>query len=302
MINFKKIISSKRLLFISTFIIFVFLLVVLNISFSIFSSRSVSNMANIKVAGMNYDVTVNGISSRIITAIKNDTTTADIVLSALNNRDSKYELIYKICSDSSCTNFIEKPSELIVEYSSRTIDPITESITSSGTKQIRIAITNTSATTYYIKLDINAGYIHNTLALQNLITTEYNEEDITIAAIIDGEISTIFPTIKGNYITEVVCTTNDGPSNATGTVTWNETKWVVNITEVDSGRTICNVYFYVLLKNEILAQGGGAAAIVAKGTPNFSVINGTSGLYASDDEYGTSYYYRGLKTELNNKN
>ncbi|MDD4796029.1 MAG: hypothetical protein PHG03_05715, partial [Bacilli bacterium] len=56
----------------------------------------------------------------------------------------------------------------------------------------------------------------------------------------------------------------------------------------------------VLLNERILAQGGGRMAIEAKGTPSFNVINGTSGLYAADDEYGTSYYYRGEKTELNN--
>ncbi|MFA7065044.1 MAG: hypothetical protein WC177_06135, partial [Bacilli bacterium] len=54
------------------------------------------------------------------------------------------------------------------------------------------------------------------------------------------------------------------------------------------------------LYDKILAQGGGASAIEAKGTPDFSVINGTSGLYAAEDEYGTSYYYRGKKSELNN--
>ena len=54
------------------------------------------------------------------------------------------------------------------------------------------------------------------------------------------------------------------------------------------------------LGDKILAQGGGPTAIEAKGTPDFNVNNGTSGLYASADEYGTSYFYRGLKTELNN--
>ena len=150
-------------------------------------------------------------------------------------------------------------------------------------------------------LDVNAGFVHNTLALQNLITTEYNEEDVTIAAIINGEISTSFPTTQSDYITSVTCETNNSPSNASGIATWNGTKWVLSITGVDSGRTICNVYFNEpTLRDKILAQGGGAATIVAKATPDFSVINGTSGLYAADDEYGKSYYYRGEKTLLNN--
>ncbi|MDD4187345.1 MAG: hypothetical protein PHX04_01035, partial [Bacilli bacterium] len=54
------------------------------------------------------------------------------------------------------------------------------------------------------------------------------------------------------------------------------------------------------LYDKILAQGEGVAAIEAKETPDFSVVNGTSGLYATKDEYGTSYYYRGKKSELNN--
>ncbi|MDD4188074.1 MAG: hypothetical protein PHX04_04915 [Bacilli bacterium] len=54
------------------------------------------------------------------------------------------------------------------------------------------------------------------------------------------------------------------------------------------------------LVNEILAQGGGVSAIKAKDTPDFNKINGISGLYAAEDNYDTSYYYRGLKTELNN--
>ncbi|MFA6777883.1 MAG: hypothetical protein WCR80_05580, partial [Bacilli bacterium] len=54
------------------------------------------------------------------------------------------------------------------------------------------------------------------------------------------------------------------------------------------------------LEDSILSQDGGASAIESKGTPDFSVINGTSGLYAAEDNYGTSYYYRGLKDELNN--
>jgi len=66
----------------------------------------------------------------------------------------------------------------------------------------------------------------------------------------------------------------------------------------------CNYQECPGLGGAILAQGDGAAAIEAKGTPDFSVINGTSGLYAADDNYTVnghkSYYYRGKKSELNN--
>lgn len=56
------------------------------------------------------------------------------------------------------------------------------------------------------------------------------------------------------------------------------------------------------LRELILAQGGGISAIKAKGDPDFSKIatSADTGLYAAEDEYGTSYYYRGEKTLLNN--
>ena len=44
----------------------------------------------------------------------------------------------------------------------------------------------------------------------------------------------------------------------------------------------------------ILAQEGGAATVEAKGTPDFSQTATTDeGMYAAEDDYGTSYYYRG---------
>jgi len=57
-----------------------------------------------------------------------------------------------------------------------------------------------------------------------------------------------------------------------------------------------------LLGEAILAQGGGSAAIESKGNPAFTAIPTavTSGIYATEDEYGTSYYYRGERNSLNN--
>lgn len=44
----------------------------------------------------------------------------------------------------------------------------------------------------------------------------------------------------------------------------------------------------------ILANEGGENAIVAKGTPNFTQTATTDeGMYAAEDDFGTSYYYRG---------
>ena len=56
------------------------------------------------------------------------------------------------------------------------------------------------------------------------------------------------------------------------------------------------------LYNKILAQEGGKATIIAKEEPNFWNIATAedTGLYAMQDEYGMSFYYRGNKNLLNN--
>jgi len=58
----------------------------------------------------------------------------------------------------------------------------------------------------------------------------------------------------------------------------------------------------VKLSSAILAQDGGSSAIEAKGEPSFNAVPTalTSGIYATEDEYGTSYYYRGERNSLNN--
>ena len=57
-----------------------------------------------------------------------------------------------------------------------------------------------------------------------------------------------------------------------------------------------------LLTTAILNQGGGASVIEAKGNPNFNDVPSaeTSGIYASVDDYGTTYYYRGQRDSLKN--
>ncbi|MDD2637224.1 MAG: hypothetical protein PHW82_17175, partial [Bacteroidales bacterium] len=190
---------------------------------------------------MNYNLVINGTKTTTIYVPANEETIANIIIDSLNTVDSKYELIYKVCTNEDCDSLIDTPENLLVEYSSRTTDAVTGEIPASESKIVRLGITNNTDNGYYLLFDINAGYIHSTLALQNQIINEYNE-DVTIAAIIDGDISTTFPTTS-DFIATVECKTNKEESNAEGTATWNGTKWTLDITGADSGKTVCNVYF-----------------------------------------------------------
>ena len=49
---------------------------------------------------------------------------------------------------------------------------------------------------------------------------------------------------SSNYGASVKCQIDGGgTSNASGSASWDGSKWNVNITGVDTGRTVCNVLF-----------------------------------------------------------
>jgi hypothetical protein len=238
----KIILNSKRTKYLIIVSVLILAYLALNIAYAAFTSNSSNAAANITVKGMNYTIAINGTAGSVVTGTANTITKSNITITAANSLDSKYELTYVVCSDSSCTSTIATPSGFSVKYSSRTTDPITGTVTSTGAKNIRIIINNTTATTYYIKLGINAGYSYNTLTLNNSISSEYNEDDLTILAKIDGVSSSTLPT-TANYSGSVTCQTDGGSSNATATTSWNGSKWVVNVSGVDDSQTVCTASY-----------------------------------------------------------
>jgi len=136
---------------------------------------------------------------------------------------------------------------------------------------------------------------------QNPINTsvgEFSSGDLILALTIDGVPSNTFPTKGSGYVANSV-TCDKG---ATGV--WNNSEWNIEVGNLTQSKTTCNISFITTptLKDSILSQGGGASTILAKGNPAFNTVPtaATSGIYATNDNYGTSYYYRGLRTSLNN--
>ena len=255
----KELLHTKRIKYLGVVCVFVLFALILNITYSAFTASTNRNAANIIVGELEYATTLNGVSGDTITATANDITKINVGVEALNNMETKYELIYTICTDSNCTNTVSSVEGLTIEYSSRTIDTVKGNVDSNGNKTIRVVITNSTSTTYYIKIGINAGLSFNTLAYQDLITSEYNEEDLTIVTYVDGNLSNSFPTTEGEYRPSVQCTQADGStSSTTGSVTWDssDNKWKLSINNLITGETRCNVYFTPPqpLKNLILAN------------------------------------------------
>ena len=120
-----------------------------------------------------------------------------------------------------------------------------------------------------------------------LYEAKWNAPDTTLAITINGEISTTFPTTD-MYTGTVECTTG------TGKVEWNGTKWILTTSGITKGSTKCNVIFKQTFNGVILAKNEVKTPFT---TPGAAVSTASEALLAAaEDDYGTSYYFRGAVT------
>jgi hypothetical protein len=249
--------------------------------------------ANISYNNMNFIMSINGVNNTITKAKANDEAFNNISVTSLNMYDVDYELTYKIYEDKKCTKEI-KTNNVIIKYSSQTINGVNGDLKFNGNVNIRIVILNFSQSNYYVKFYINVS--KSKLALVKQINQKYDEDNLTIAAYIYGQLSTSFPTTSG-YSTTVVCKTNGLDSDAYGNVKWNSTssKWLLQVVGLDKSVTRCNVYFeHTILKDAIMADNTVTAPITSPG--NESSTASEAVFASSPDDYGTTYYFRGANT------
>src|SRR5574344_653390 len=193
---------------------------------------------NIKVNNLKYALIVAGILNDTVKIPANTIIKPAIVIKSYNNKTANYELLYDVYEDSSYTKKITKPKDLLISYTSDITDEVNGVITPNGTRTISLIIENKTNKVYYLKFKLNSDTTK--LVLQNEFTKK--EDNVMIAAYIDGELTTSFPTTK-NYTATVSCKVGTSTSSATGNVTWNGSKWVLNVTGADSGNTKCNITF-----------------------------------------------------------
>ena len=132
------------------------------------------------------------------------------------------------------------------------------------------------------------------------------KDDLYVAALIDGVESSAFPTTN-KYNASVECTRNGKKIDANESIKWNGTKWALTTTVTD-GNVRCNANFETQkpAPNGWYDAGSGTllASLRARNTlktpittPGAAVSTADEALLAStEDDYGTSYYFRGAVT------
>ena len=132
----------------------------------------------------------------------------------------------------------------------------------------------------------------------------------TLEATFTLDDKTLTSSLSNNVTSATYCTTTTNICEPTTPATITNNSYTVELEGNENNQMVCtklNGTSKVICSNglevknpcgeacqTILAQEGGAEAIEAKGTPDFSKTATTDeGMYAAEDDYGTTYYYRG---------
>ena len=127
--------------------------------------------------------------------------------------------------------------------------------------------------------NLNSSNINNNLdGIAFYVQTEEGSKEY-------NNLDTIPSKDDGYVFKEAVCSDSS-------TVTFNSSRWSLKIGNMEDGRVRCRLYFDIdtaIAREYILAQN-----TVNEGTPDFSTTATTNeGIFMAEDDYGTSYYYRG---------
>ena len=260
---FKYIVNNKRIMYFSCIGILLVFCLILNYTFSLFTTGANNISANITVGDLDYKMIINAvelddsvgtkdrtntvIGDRVIKLKKGATEQFNISLLSLNNFSTKYEIVFNVCTDVTCTSFIDTPETIQIMNSTYSNDEINGIITANNIKNFTLITTNTSSEDYYVQIGLNVGYEYNDLALKNQVGTfDPTEGEINgavkILAYVNGNPVTSFPE-EPTYETTITCTYQDGSmSPARGVFTYNN-GWKLNVYDVDNAFTICKVDF-----------------------------------------------------------
>ena len=201
---FNLIRNDKPTKILAIFLILLLFVFSLGYSLSMFASKNEVKVANIKINDLLFNMTTNGGQSddRVLHLRAGKSEQFNVVLTNLNKMNVKYELIYELCNDSNCTSTSKNiPSEIKVGKGKLRTE--INGLLDKNSKTIVIETQNLSDKDYYIKLNINAGYVWNELELANQIVDGIEKNSFTqIVAYVDGVETSTFPS-SCNYIAEI---------------------------------------------------------------------------------------------------
>ena len=163
--------QAKTITIITLSVLFVF---TIGYTLSVFTASNKNKLANINVNGLVYNMTTNTgeLDDRILRLQAGKLEQFNVTIINLNKIDTKYELIYDVCTDSTCKKTTKiLPDNVSVSSSYKSEKKINGTILQGSKNSVYMILysQNNTDNDVYIKLNLNAGYIWNELALDNQI-------------------------------------------------------------------------------------------------------------------------------------
>ena len=305
------------------------LVAVIGITFAFFSTGGTQDTANTFTSGcLNIELTdasssINLTNTYPISDVEGvDTTSYDFTIRNTCDTSTNYSINLESLnqvSNSLNADYIK------VSLSSNTVDNVISKLSdnTSTTPEIDGAYTLYTGSinaheekTYHLKLWIDydatveqaANKIYSSKI--NVIANPETSVVDTLEAKFTLDDKTLTSSLSDNVTSATYCTTTTNICEPTTTASITNNSYTVELEENENNQMVCtklNGTSKVICSNglevknpcgeacqTILAQEGGAEAIEAKGTPDFSKTATTDeGMYAAEDDYGTTYYYRG---------
>ena len=227
--------QAKTLMVIGLLMLFIF---TIGYSLSMFTNNNSSKIANIKVNDLSFNITTNSGESndRILHLQAGKLEKFNVNLTNLNNIDVNYELIYELCNDSNCISSSKDiPSDLIV-YRRSSDTKVSGILESQNSYTMTIITKNDSINDYYIKLNLNAGYIWNDLELANQFKSASSTTDtMNIISYVDGvEVGSLPTSCSYKVIMEAFNSGIEVSSDSLSlTCNYYTNKWTINFSELD---------------------------------------------------------------------
>ena len=196
---FNMIKGNKRIQLLLIFVICLLFIFTIGYSLSIFIGNN-KNIANIKVNDLSFNITTNSdeSSDRILYLKAGNTKLFNVIITNLNKIDTKYELIYKVCTDSKCTSYLNAlPNNVKIGLNYSINNNVAGTLASNSSIGVNILSENDTSSDYYLLLDLQAGYTWNNLALLNQFS-DFNQTT-SVVIYIDGTQVQNYPT-SCNYL------------------------------------------------------------------------------------------------------
>ena len=201
---FNLIKENKQTRILSIMTIAMLFMFTIGYSLSMFTCGSNKKVANIKINDLAFNITTNSGESndRVLHLQAGKTELFKSTITNLNKMNTKYELIYKVCTDAKCTSYLDTlPSGVKVGLVTTTKSNVSGLLDANSFSEVDILTENNTSTDCYILLDLQAGYEWNDLALLN----QFNDfsKYVSIIAYVDGVEVAEYPD-SCNYTAKII--------------------------------------------------------------------------------------------------